>query len=68
MSKLQLVTSQLVSHLSRLAREAIEINWITAFAMKSGVRIVTPFLKEAADRGVPIKLLIGDYLFVLERN
>ncbi|AUD14906.1 MULTISPECIES: DEAD/DEAH box helicase family protein [unclassified Planococcus (in: firmicutes)] len=66
MSKLQLVTSQLVSHLSRLAREAVEINWITAFAMKSGVRIVTPFLKEAADRGVPIKLLIGDYLFVTQ--
>ncbi len=66
MSKLQLVTSQLVGHLGRLSREAVEINWITAFAMKSGVRIVTPFLKEAADRGVPIKLLIGDYLFVTQ--
>ncbi|WP_434400407.1 DEAD/DEAH box helicase family protein [Planococcus sp. 11815] len=66
MSKLQLVTSQLVGHLGRLSKEAVEINWITAFAMKSGVRIVTPFLKEAADRGVPIKLLIGDYLFVTQ--
>lgn len=66
MSKLQLVTSQLVSHLNQLSKEAVDINWITAFAMKSGVRIVTPFLKEAADRGVPIKLLIGDYLFVTQ--
>ncbi|MDE4085388.1 DEAD/DEAH box helicase family protein [Planococcus maritimus] len=66
MSKLQLVTSQLVGHLGRLSKEAVEISWITAFAMKSGVRIVTPFLKEAADRGVPIKLLIGDYLFVTQ--
>src|SRR5690606_825334 len=66
MSKLQLVTSQLVNHLNQLARESVEINWITAFAMKSGVGIVTPFLKEAAERGVPIKLLIGDYLFVTQ--
>ena len=66
MSKLQLVTSQLVTHLNRLSKEAVEIHWITAFAMQSGVRIITPFLKEAANRGVPIKLLVGDYLFVTQ--
>ncbi|MBT2582818.1 DEAD/DEAH box helicase family protein [Planococcus sp. ISL-109] len=66
MSKLQLVTSQLVTHLQRLSKEAMEIHWITAFAMQSGVRIVAPFLKETADRGVPVKLLIGDYLFVTQ--
>ena len=66
MTKLELVTSQLVSHLERLSKEAVEIQWITAFAMKSGVEKVLPFLRKAADRGVPIKLLVGDYLFVTQ--
>lgn len=66
MTKLELVTSQLVSHLERLAKEAVEIDWIVAFAMKSGVRKTSPFLQAAAKRGVPIKLLIGDYLFVTQ--
>ncbi|MGH2316350.1 DEAD/DEAH box helicase family protein [Planococcus sp. SE5232] len=66
MTKLELVTSQLVSHLERLSKEAVEIQWITAFAMKSGVKKIIPFLKKAAERGVPIKLLVGDYLFVTQ--
>ncbi|ANU22013.1 DEAD/DEAH box helicase family protein [Planococcus donghaensis] len=66
MTKLELVTSQLVSHLARLSKEAVEIQWITAFAMKSGVKKIIPFLKEATDRGVSIKLLVGDYLFVTQ--
>lgn len=66
MTKLELVTSQLVSHLERLSKEAVEIQWITAFAMKSGVEKILPFLRKAADRGVPIKLLVGDYLFVTQ--
>ncbi|MEK6189415.1 MAG: DEAD/DEAH box helicase family protein [Carnobacterium alterfunditum] len=66
MTKLELVTSQLVSHLERLSKEAVEIQWITAFAMKSGVKKIIPFLKQASQRGVPIKLLVGDYLFVTQ--
>lgn len=66
MTKLELVTSQLVSHLERLSNEAVEIQWITAFAMKSGVKKIIPFLQQAAKRGVPIKLLVGDYLFVTQ--
>ena len=66
MTKLELVTSQLVSHLERLSKEAVEIQWITAFAMKSGVKKIIPFLQGAAGRGVPIKLLVGDYLFVTQ--
>ncbi|WP_298831107.1 DEAD/DEAH box helicase family protein [uncultured Planococcus sp.] len=66
MTKLELVTSQLVSHLERLSKEAVEIQWITAFAMKSGVKKIIPFLKKAAERGVSIKLLVGDYLFVTQ--
>ncbi|WP_203333727.1 DEAD/DEAH box helicase family protein [Planococcus beigongshangi] len=66
MTKLELVTSELVGHLEKLSKEAKEIHWITAFAMKSGIRLILPFLQEAAARKVPIKLLIGDYLFVTQ--
>ncbi|AQQ54760.1 DEAD/DEAH box helicase family protein [Planococcus lenghuensis] len=66
MTKLELVTSELLGHLQKLSNEATEIYWITAFAMKSGVKLILPFLKKAADRGVPIKLLVGDYLYVTQ--
>lgn len=66
MTKLELVTSGLVGHLEKLSKEANEIHWITAFAMKSGINLIIPFLQEAAARKVPIKLLVGDYLFVTQ--
>lgn len=66
MTKLELVTSELVGHLKNLSKEAVEIHWITAFAMKSGINLILPFLQEAAARKVPIKLLVGDYLFVTQ--
>ena len=66
MTKLELVTSHLLSHLERLSQDAVEIHWITAFAMKSGVKKILPFLQQAAESGVPIKLLVGDYLFVTQ--
>ncbi|RAZ81129.1 DEAD/DEAH box helicase family protein [Planococcus halotolerans] len=66
MTKLELVTSELLGHLEKLSKEAKEIHWITAFAMKSGINLILPFLQEAAERKVPIKLLVGDYLFVTQ--
>jgi HKD family nuclease len=66
MTKLELVTGQLATHLERLAKEAVEIHWITAFAMKSGVRMILSILQQAAEKGTPIKLLVGDYLFVTQ--
>ncbi|QKX50032.1 DEAD/DEAH box helicase family protein [Planococcus glaciei] len=66
MTKLELVTSQLVSHIEKLSKEAVEIHWITAFAMKSGVKKIIPFLQQAVERKVSIKLLVGDYLFVTQ--
>ncbi|XKE94428.1 DEAD/DEAH box helicase family protein [Metaplanococcus flavidus] len=66
MTKLELVTSELLGHLKKLSKEATEIHWITAFAMKSGIGLILPFLQEAAERKVPIKLLVGDYLFVTQ--
>lgn len=66
MTKLELVTSELLGHLEKLSKEAKEIHWITAFAMKSGINLILPFLQEAEERKVPIKLLVGDYLFVTQ--
>ncbi|PKH10678.1 DEAD/DEAH box helicase family protein [Planomicrobium sp. MB-3u-38] len=66
MTKLELVTSELLGHLEKLSKEAKEIHWITAFAMKSGIKLILPFLQKAAERKVPIKLLVGDYLFVTQ--
>ncbi len=45
MTKLELITGQLITHLERFAKEAVEIHWITAFAMKSGVRMILPILQ-----------------------
>ncbi|MTD32019.1 DEAD/DEAH box helicase family protein [Planomicrobium sp. YIM 101495] len=66
MTKLELVTAQLRTHLERLSEDAVEVHWVTAFAMKSGVKLVVPFLKKAMQRGVPVKLLVGDYLFITQ--
>lgn len=66
MTKLQLITSNLVSHLQKLTENAISINWITAFAMESGVKLILPALKQAHDRGVEMKLLVGDYLYITQ--
>ena len=66
MTKLQLITSELIRHLEKLTGDAEEIHWMTAFTMKSGVRKVLPFLKAASKRGASIKLLTGDYLYITQ--
>ena len=42
------------------------IRMIVAFVMESGTRLIAPDLKRAAARGVPIRLLTGQYLQVTE--
>lgn len=66
MTKLQLITSNLVSHLQLLTEKSTSISWITAFAMESGVKLILPTLKLAHDRGVEMKLLVGDYLYITQ--
>lgn len=66
MNKLQLITANLVTSLQRLTDNATSLAWITAFAMESGVRLVLPTLKLAHDKGVEIKLLVGDYLYITQ--
>jgi len=53
-------------YLEEAIRRADRIRFIVAFVMESGVKLLVPHLKQAADRGVPIQLLTGLYLSVTE--
>ncbi|WP_411748265.1 hypothetical protein, partial [Psychrobacillus psychrotolerans] len=66
MNKLRLITSDLIQDLTKLSADASSIYWVTAFAMKSGVRLVLPSLKEALASNTEIKILIGDYLYITQ--
>ena len=45
---------------------ADRIRFIVAFVMESGVKLIVPQLKQAADRGASIQLLTGFYLSITE--
>lgn len=66
MNNLRLITSNLIQDLTRLSSEASSIYWVTAFAMKSGVKLVLPTLKEALSRDAELKLLVEDYLYITQ--
>lgn len=66
MTKLRLLTQNLLDDFKQLTAEADTIYWITAFLMKSGVKEVLPVLQEASMRGAEIKILTGDYLAITQ--
>ena len=66
MTKLRLLTKNLLDELKRLTAEADTIYWMTAFMMKSGVNEVLPALRDASMRGADIKILTGDYLSITQ--
>ena len=66
MSDLRLITSNLIQDLTKLSSDATSIYWVTAFAMKSGVKLVLPSLKEALSRNAELKILVGDYLYITQ--
>ena len=66
MNNLKLITSNLIEDLTRLSKDATSIYWITAFAMKSGVKLVLPQLKAALAKNAEIKILVGDYLYITQ--
>ncbi|MEK5148432.1 DEAD/DEAH box helicase family protein [Psychrobacillus sp. FSL K6-4615] len=66
MNKLRLITSNLIQDLTMLSTEASSIYWVTAFAMKSGVRLVLPSLREALASNTEVKILVGDYLYITQ--
>ena len=66
MSKVELITSQLVTHLVEKMEQASTICILTSFVMKSGVELLQEPLKLAADRGADIKICTGDYLYITQ--
>ncbi|WP_338751174.1 DEAD/DEAH box helicase family protein [Bacillus sp. FJAT-52991] len=66
MTKLQLITKNLVDTINTLTEEAEEIYILTSFVMKSGVKKILPSLKKAALRGAEIKIGTGDYLHITQ--
>ncbi len=66
MSKVQLITSQLGTHLLKQIDSASSICILTSFVMKSGVYYLREALKAAVERGAEIKVCTGDYLFVTQ--
>lgn len=60
------IDNQLWPYLEEAVQRAESIRLIVAFVMESGVKVIVPQLKLAADRGVSIQLLTGCYLSVTE--
>ncbi|MFC5648612.1 DEAD/DEAH box helicase family protein [Paenibacillus solisilvae] len=66
MPDIKLITENLVDELIPGIERASGIYIMTSFVMKSGVQILSPYLKAAAERGADIKILCGDYLFITQ--
>jgi len=66
MPNIQLITENLADELIHGIKKAQGIYIMTSFVMKSGVALLAPHLKEAAERGAEIKVLAGDYLYVTQ--
>ena len=56
----------LISYLNLAINKARKIRFIVAFLMESGVKLLASQLREAALRGVEIKILTGIYMSVTE--
>lgn len=65
-NKVELVTRDLFAKLRENIREAKSCYILTSFVMDSGVKLLEPLLREAAERGAEIKLVTGDYLFITQ--
>lgn len=61
-----LITRQLLPELVRSLDEADTAYCLVAFILQSGVRLLLPSLQAAMARGVDLKILTGDYLYVTE--
>jgi superfamily II DNA or RNA helicase/HKD family nuclease len=66
MPDIKLITENLADELIPGIERASGIYIMTSFVMKSGVQILAPYLKAAAERGADIKILCGDYLFITQ--
>ncbi|ANE45254.1 DNA helicase [Paenibacillus swuensis] len=66
MPNIKLITENLADELIPAIERATSIYIMTSFVMASGVQILAPHLRKAAQYGTEIKVLGGDYLFVTQ--
>lgn len=66
MSKIELITNDLGSHLLRQIEKASTICILTSFVMKSGVAFLKEALALAVRAGADIKICTGDYLHITQ--
>jgi len=66
MSKVELITNDLGSHLLSQIEKASTICILTSFVMKSGVAFLKEALASAAKAGADIKICTGDYLHITQ--
>lgn len=64
MKQIKLVTHQLQHALTQQIEQAEAIFFVISFIQPSGVQLLLPTLEKAAERGVEIKILCGDYLYI----
>lgn len=65
-NKVQLITQNLLADVQKGIQQAKACYILTSFVMNSGVKLLEPLLKEAAERGCDIKVLTGDYLYITQ--
>jgi superfamily II DNA or RNA helicase len=65
-TKVELITSNLIHKLETYINDAKEVYILTSFVMKSGVKVLEEPLRKAAEQGVDIKICTGDYLYITQ--
>lgn len=61
-----LITDNLADALIPRLQSASGIYIMTSFIMQSGVKLLAPHLKKAAERGAEVCMLAGDYLYITQ--
>lgn len=62
----KLITDNLADELISRMQHASGIHIMTSFIMQSGVKLLAPYLKRAAERGAEVRMLAGDYLYITQ--
>jgi superfamily II DNA or RNA helicase/HKD family nuclease len=63
---MRLVTELLIEEIVEAIERSSSVYILTAFLMKSGVKLLKKPLKEALDRGAEVKVCTGDYMYVTQ--
>jgi superfamily II DNA or RNA helicase/HKD family nuclease len=59
-------SDHLVTRLKEALDRAVRIDLLVAFLMESGVRLIEEDLRKAVEKGIPVRILTGNYLNITE--